>query len=83
MAQLEAEEVAKAAGKVLRRLRKEADLTQEKLSFKASIQRNFVSEIELGLKQPSLFTVFKIAQALDIQPQEFVLLVYEQLRTKV
>ncbi len=82
MAQLEAEEVAKAAGKVLRRLRKEADLTQEKLSFKASIQRNFVSEIELGLKQPSLFTVFKIAQALDVEPHKFVSLVQEQLGGK-
>jgi len=79
MGQLEAEEVAKAAGKVLRRLRKEANLTQEKLSFKATIQRNFVSEIELGLKQPSLFTIFKIAYALDVPPQQFVQLIQEQL----
>ncbi|ASU41426.1 hypothetical protein hmeg3_12975 [Herbaspirillum sp. meg3] len=82
MTQLQAEEVAAAAGKVLRRLRKEMDLTQEKLSFKATIQRNFVSEIELGLKQPSLFTIFKIAQALDVTPHQFVLLVQEQLEEK-
>ncbi|MDR6739114.1 transcriptional regulator with XRE-family HTH domain [Herbaspirillum sp. 1173] len=80
MTQLQAEEVAEAAGKVLRRLRKEAGLSQEKLGFKATIQRNFVSEIELGQKQPSLFTVFKVAYALDLDPQDFMRLVQEELK---
>ncbi len=80
MKEFQAEDVAQATGIVLRKLRKDADLTQEKLSFKASIQRNFVSEIELGQKQPSLFTVFKVAYALDVSPQKFVQLVHEQLK---
>ncbi|MCP1574171.1 transcriptional regulator with XRE-family HTH domain [Herbaspirillum rubrisubalbicans] len=78
---LQADDVAKAAGKVLRHLRKDAGLTQEKLSFKAAIQRNFVSEIELGLKQPSLFTIFKLAQALEVAPQNFVQLIQAELNS--
>jgi transcriptional regulator with XRE-family HTH domain len=80
MTQFQAEEVAAAAGKILRRLRKEAGLSQEKLSFKATIQRNFVSEIELGQKQPSLFTIFKVAYALELEPQDFIRLVQEELK---
>lgn len=79
MVEFQAQDVAIAAGKVLRQLRKEAGLSQEKLSFKATIQRNFVSEIELGQKQPSLFTLFKVSHALGISPQQFVQLVHEQL----
>lgn len=82
MMEFQAEDVAKAAGHVLRRLRKDAGLTQEKLSFKAAIQRNFVSEIELGQKQPSLYTIFKVAHALGVSPQQFVELVHFQLNEK-
>ena len=80
MVNFQAQDIAVATGKVLRQLRKDAGLSQEALSFKALIQRNFVSEIELGQKQPSLFTVFKLADALDIQPNQFVQLVSDELR---
>lgn len=57
-----------AFGKVLRRLREEAGLTQEQLGFEADLRRTYVSILELGQQQPSLTTILKIAQALNCSP---------------
>ena len=57
-----------AFGKVLRRLRMEAGLTQEELGFEAELRRTYVSILELGQQQPSLTTIIKIAQALNLTP---------------
>ena len=57
-----------AFGKVLRRLRLEAGLTQENLGFEADLRRTYVSILELGQQQPSLTTIIKIAQALNLTP---------------
>lgn len=40
---------------------------------------NFVTEIELGQKQPSLHTIFKLAIAFDVSPQYFVEMVQNEL----
>ena len=66
-------------GRVLRRVRKAAGLSQEQLAFEADIQRNFVSLLELGEKQPTLTTLFKLARALKCNPADMVqMLVDEQ-----
>lgn len=59
-------------GKTLRRLRLAAGLTQEELGFKAELQRNYISSLELGEKQPSLTTVFKLSEALNLKPGRFL-----------
>lgn len=51
-----------AFGKVLRKLRIEAELTQEQLGFEAEMRRTYVSILELGQQQFSLTTIFKIAK---------------------
>ena len=43
-----------AFGKVLRALRKQAGLSQERLALDADIQRNYVSLLELGQHQGSV-----------------------------
>lgn len=55
-------------GKALRRLRLAAGFTQEELGFRAGLQRNYISSLELGEKQPSLVTIFKLSTALNIKP---------------
>lgn len=60
-------DIPKAFGKVLRALRIEAGLTQEELGFEANLQRNYISSLELGNKQPSLTTLYKISRALQIR----------------
>lgn len=67
--------IATEFGQILRKLRKEAGLTQEKLGMEAGLQRNYVSSLELGEKQPSLSSVFKLAQALKIEASSLIRLV--------
>lgn len=69
-----------AFGVVLRRLRTEADLTQEQLGFEADLQRKYISSLELGEKAPSLETVLKIATGLRIEAVKIVALVCEEIR---
>jgi transcriptional regulator with XRE-family HTH domain len=59
-------EIAIAFGKVLRRLRKEAGLTQEQLGFEAELERNFISMLELGQRQPTLTTIYRLSSPLNI-----------------
>ena len=61
-------DAAIAFGRVLRRLREEAGLTQEQLGFEAELRRTYVSILELGQQQPSLTTILKVAQALKCSP---------------
>lgn len=68
-----------AFGKVVRRLRQRAGLTQEQLAFEAELRRTYVSILELGQQQPSLATIFKLAVALRLSPRELVGLVEEEI----
>lgn len=61
-------DAAIAFGKILRRLREKAGLTQEQLGFEAELRRTYVSILELGQQQPSLTTILKLAQALKCSP---------------
>jgi transcriptional regulator with XRE-family HTH domain len=68
-------ELSAAFGIVLRRLRQSRGLTQEELGLEASLQRNYISSIELGEKQPTLLTIFKLSSALNIRPGELIAMV--------
>jgi transcriptional regulator with XRE-family HTH domain len=61
-----------AFGLALRRLRLAADLSQEQLGLESGVQRNFISLIETGQNQPTVTTIFKLAQALGIKPSKLV-----------
>jgi transcriptional regulator with XRE-family HTH domain len=69
-----------AFGKVLRRLRIEAGLTQENLGFEAELRRTYVSILELGQQQPSLTTIIKIAQALNLTPGSLMDMVTDEIK---
>ncbi len=46
-------------------------LTQNGLSLISNITRQFISQIEIGKRQPSLFTLCALANAYDIPLSEF------------
>ena len=69
-----------AFGKVVRRLRMEAGLTQEQLGFEAELRRTYVSILELGQQQPSLTTIIKIAQALNLTPGSLLDMVSDEIK---
>ena len=59
-------------GAVVRRCRKQHGLSQETLGFRSSVHRTYISEIERGLKTPSLRTISKLAEALGITASDLV-----------
>ncbi|KRW97776.1 helix-turn-helix domain-containing protein [Paracoccus sp. MKU1] len=54
-----------AYARVLRRHRKNMDLSQEELAFRAGLSMRYVSLLESGKHQPSLGTMKALADALD------------------
>lgn len=56
----------------MRKVRREAGLSQEKLGLEAGVQRNFISLIETGQNQPTITTIFKLAGALGIKASALV-----------
>ena len=59
-----------AIGNVLARLRLAAGLSQELLAYEAGIHRTYVSQLERGLKSPTIAVLFKIAPALQMTPSQ-------------
>ena len=54
-------------GKILRKKRLHRKLTQEALSADSGLSRAYISELEMGHKDPSLYTLFKLSSALKIK----------------
>jgi transcriptional regulator with XRE-family HTH domain len=52
-------------GAVLKKARQKAGLTQEQLSFRAGLSRPYISQLERGLKSPTVDTLFPICDALN------------------
>lgn len=61
-----------AVGRVIQRIRKEKGLSQEVFSGLAGIARSHLSMIESGDKQANFETLWKIANAFDMMPNELV-----------
>ena len=59
-------------GTVLRKKRLTKKLTQEALSIESSLSRAYISELEMGHKDPSLFTIFKLTTALKIKSSTMI-----------
>ena len=61
-----------AFGKSLKSRRLTSNLSQEQLGLKSGLSRPYISELEMGKKDPSLFTIFKLADALKVKPSFFI-----------
>ncbi len=59
-------------GRILAEYRERKGLTQDVLSGLAGLDRTHYSKLERGLRSPTLDTLFKIGQALDIPPHVIV-----------
>ena len=56
-------------------LRARARITQEELAHRAQVHRTYVSQLERGLKSPTLDVVFRLAMALETEPDRLVAMV--------
>ncbi|WP_456821791.1 helix-turn-helix domain-containing protein [Bradyrhizobium sp. USDA 4502] len=61
-----------AFGRNIASLRKSARLSQEELAERAAIHRTYVSQIERGLKSPTIVMLFRLARALDTTPSRII-----------
>lgn len=64
--------VAKAFGAVLRKQRLEADLTQEALAARCGLHATYISQLERGLKTPSLAVLMDLAGELGVRASVLV-----------
>ena len=69
---MRSDQVSAAFGRILREQRAAAGVSQEQLALNADVDRTFVSQMERGIRQPSLTTLFKLAKALEVQPSTLV-----------
>jgi transcriptional regulator with XRE-family HTH domain len=56
----------------VRQARERLGISQEELGFRAGIHRTYVSQIERGLKSPTLGAILKVAKGLGIGAGELV-----------
>jgi transcriptional regulator with XRE-family HTH domain len=70
---------ADAFGRVVRRARRDRDLSQEALAAIAGIGAKHLGEIERGAHDPRFTTVLKLASALGLRPSELLSLYEERL----
>ncbi len=54
-------------GLQIKRIREDKNLTQQKLADKVGIHLSYIGNIEIGAKQPSLQTLFRIAEVLGVK----------------
>jgi transcriptional regulator with XRE-family HTH domain len=59
-------------GETVRRLRKQAGLSQEALAERANLSADFVGFIERGENVPTLTTILQLARALGVQPSKII-----------
>jgi len=55
----------------LKKLRKDKGITQEELSFRSGLHKNYLSDVERGTRNISLKAIEKLANGLEVSPVEF------------
>lgn len=59
-------------GQKIRKIRLAKGWTQEVLSFEAEVNKNYISDLERGARNPTLKILIKIADALDVDIVELL-----------
>lgn len=72
MCQVQKEVLLSNLGNNIRKLRLSKKISQEELAFKINSARNFVGCIERAEKAPTIITLAKIANAMNITLSELV-----------
>jgi transcriptional regulator with XRE-family HTH domain len=57
-------------GRRIQYIRRKRGLTQQRLAEELGISLSFLGRVEIGSKSPSLKMVFRIADVLDVKPEE-------------
>lgn len=57
-------------GKVIKQLRESRGLSQQELADYADLDRSYISDMERGRYNPTLQTIYKLTEILNIKPHE-------------
>lgn len=66
------ERVLAAFGEILRAERNKLGWSQERLAEASDLHRVYISELERGLRNPSVLAFMRIARALGLKPSELL-----------
>jgi len=55
----------------IKEIRIKNGISQMELSLRSNLSQSFIANLEKGKKQPSVLTLIRIAEALDVNPHEF------------
>ncbi len=66
-------EIVKAFGKAVRQFRTKSGCSQETLADKAKLDRSYMSQIERGIKNATLNSIWTISSALEVRPSDLML----------
>ena len=59
-------------GMELRIARKSARLSQEELSFRAGVDRSYISQLERDLKSPTVDMLLRLCRSLDVSAARII-----------
>lgn len=65
-------DMRKLIGDNCARIRKAKGMTQEELSEKSGLSQQYLSDLERGKRNPTIVTIYHIAQALEVSHEELV-----------
>lgn len=65
-------DMRKLVGDNCARIRKERGLTQERLSELCGLSQQYLSDLERGKRNPTIVTIYEIAQALKVSHLDLV-----------
>ena len=52
-------------------IRVQKGISQMELSLRSNLSQSFIANVEKGKKQPSVLTLIRIADALEVNPRDF------------
>jgi len=62
-----------AVGRAVREIREERGLSQERLGLDCRLDRTYVSGIERGVRNPTIWSLARLAEGLEVLPSELLL----------
>ncbi len=65
-------DMRKLVGRNFARLRRELGLTQEEVAIRSGFSQQYISSLERGRRNPTVITLYELAQALGVSHVELV-----------
>ena len=66
------QELQQIVGKNIKRVRLSQKMTAQQLASKCNIEKSTMSRLEAGNTNPTIFTLYNISRALDVELKELI-----------